>query len=68
MKFSLNLYSLMRSTRTIIDDRIYSFSPLDNGSQSRRKSLFICAFLRLWPKLSAKSLDSAIYNNSSRQH
>ena len=40
MKFSINLYNLMRSTIISIDKQIYSFSSADNGGQSRRKLLF----------------------------
>ena len=44
MKLTIYLYNLMRSTRISIDKRIYSFSPVDNGGQSRRKLLFFAIF------------------------
>ena len=61
MKFSINLYNLMQSTRMIIDNRIFRFSPAD---KSRRKSEEKSNFLRLCPK----SINPVIYNNSSRLH
>ena len=42
MKFSINLYNLMQSTRIIIDNRIYWFSPVDNEGKSRKQLLFLC--------------------------
>ena len=49
---SINLCDLIRYSIISIDKRIYWFSSVDNGGQSRRNLLF-CAFLRLWSKLSA---------------
>ena len=38
MKFNINLYNLMRSTRIIIDNRIQRFSHADNLDQNRSKT------------------------------
>ena len=38
IKFSINLYNLMRSTRIIMDNWIYRFSLADNLGQSWRKA------------------------------
>ena len=37
MKFSINLYNFIRSTKIIIDNRNYYFSSVDNLGQSWRK-------------------------------
>ena len=39
MKFSINLYNLIRHATIIIDSQIYWFSPADNLGQSR--SIFL---------------------------
>ena len=59
----------MRSTRICIDNRIYVFSPVDIGGQSRRKTQkkVILSDFDLY-YLSTQSINTVIYKNSSIPH
>ena len=54
MKFSINLYNLIRHATIIIDSQIYWFSPADNLGQSRRWEKQKVFFYQKKYKLSAE--------------